>query len=95
MCSSVIMTRLSWIRTWGELIEENRARLQFFQEHLQHAADESAAVRYLQQRHSEYLEGVVELDEDAAAQGGRDRVGDLARLQPVSLASAPAQRRAP
>jgi hypothetical protein len=56
------------IKTWGELIEENRARLQFFQEHLQHTADESAAVRYLQQRHSEYLEGVVELDEDSAGQ---------------------------
>jgi hypothetical protein len=29
------------IKSWGELIEENRARLQFFQEHLQHTADES------------------------------------------------------
>src|SRR3546814_15257429 len=33
------------IKTWGELIEENRARLQFFQEQLQHSADESAAIR--------------------------------------------------
>ena len=48
------------IKTWGELIEENRARLQFFQEHLQHSADESAAIRFLQERHREYLEGVVE-----------------------------------
>ena len=56
------------IKTWGELIEENRARLQFFQEHLQHSADESAAIRFLQERHREYLEGVVEEengDEDA------------------------------
>src|SRR5581483_763265 len=30
------------LKTWGELIEENRARLQFFQEHLEHSADESA-----------------------------------------------------
>jgi hypothetical protein len=56
------------IKTWGELIEENRARLQFFQEHLQHSADEGAAIRYLQQRHSKYLEGVIEIDEDAAKQ---------------------------
>lgn len=53
------------IKTWGELIEENRARLQFFQEHLQHSADESAAIRYLQERHSKYLEGVI-VEEDAA-----------------------------
>jgi hypothetical protein len=46
------------IKTWGELIEENRARLQFFQEHLQHTADESAAIRYLQEKHHKFLEGV-------------------------------------
>jgi hypothetical protein len=48
------------IKTWGEIIEENRARLQFFQEQMQHQADESAAIRYLQERHSKFLEGVVE-----------------------------------
>lgn len=47
------------IKTWGELIEENRARLQFFQEHLQHSADESSAIKYLQEKHSQYLEGVI------------------------------------
>lgn len=47
------------IKTWGELIEDNRARLQFFQEHLQHSADESTAIKYLQEKHSQYLEGVV------------------------------------
>lgn len=56
------------IKTWGELIEENRARLQFFQEHLEHSADESAAIRYLQERHSKYLEGVIEIDDEAANQ---------------------------
>lgn len=47
------------IKTWGELIEENRARLQFFQEHLQHSADESTAIKYLQEKHSQFLEGVI------------------------------------
>lgn len=47
------------IKTWGELIEENRARLQFFQEHLQHTADESEALRFLQEKHSKFLEGVI------------------------------------
>lgn len=54
------------IKTWGELIEENRARLQFFQEHLDHSADESAAIRYLRERHSNYLEGVIEVTDEAA-----------------------------
>lgn len=47
------------IKTWGELIDENRARLQFFQEKLDHRADESEAIRYLQERHSQFLEGVI------------------------------------
>src|SRR3546814_16992924 len=42
------------IKTWGELIEENRARLQFFQAQLQHSAEESADIRYLQERHHNY-----------------------------------------
>jgi hypothetical protein len=54
------------IKTWGELIEENRARLQFFQEQLQHSADDSIAIRYLQERHSKYLEGVIEIDDEGA-----------------------------
>jgi hypothetical protein len=51
------------IKTWGELIEENRARLQFFQEHLQHSADDTAAILHLHEKHSKYLEGVLEADE--------------------------------
>ncbi len=50
------------VKTWGELIEENRARLQFFKEALRHNADESAALRYLQERHSKFLEGVIVQD---------------------------------
>lgn len=47
------------IKTWAELIDENRARLQFFQEKLDHRADESEAIRYLQERHSKFLKGVI------------------------------------
>lgn len=65
------------IKTWGELIEENRARLQFFQEHLQHSADESAAIRYLQERHSAYLEGVIEVDDEAANETSEDNEEDV------------------
>jgi hypothetical protein len=53
------------IKTWGEMLEENRARLQFFQEHLQYDADESEALRHLQERHKRFLEGVIEEEEPA------------------------------
>lgn len=48
------------VKTWGEIIEENRARLQFFQEHLQTSADEGQAIDYLRERHSALLEGVFD-----------------------------------
>lgn len=72
------------IKTWGELIEENRARLQFFQEHLQHSADESAAIRHLEQKHSKYLEGVIEVDDEPAQQhsdAARSNKADATGLQ--------------
>ncbi|SHM18717.1 ATP-binding protein [Bradyrhizobium lablabi] len=53
------------IKTWAELIEENKARLQFFRDHLQHNADDSAALRFLQEKHSKFLEGVIIKDDDA------------------------------
>ena len=75
------------IKTWGELIEENRARLQFFQEHLQHTADESAAIRYLQERHSQFLEGVfVEEESDPENSTATDEVDESSVSQ-----AAPAQ----
>lgn len=56
------------VKTWGEIIEENRARLQYFQEHLQHNADDNEALKFLKERHAEFLEGVtddVEIDESS------------------------------
>lgn len=48
------------VKTWGEIIEENRARLQFFEEHLQYTVDGSTALQHLQERHKQFLEGVIE-----------------------------------
>jgi hypothetical protein len=47
------------VKTWGELLEENKARLQFLKEKLEHRADEGRALEYLQDRHREFLEGVL------------------------------------
>jgi hypothetical protein len=48
------------IKTWGEIIEENRARLQFFQQRLEHSASEGEALKYLHEKHAALLKGVVD-----------------------------------
>jgi hypothetical protein len=48
------------VRTWGEIIDENKARLQFFQESLQHSATSEQAMAYLQERHAALLKGVID-----------------------------------
>ena len=51
------------IKTWGQIIEENRARLQFFQEKLEHQVDDETALKHLQERYQRFLAGVVPEDE--------------------------------
>ena len=54
------------IKTWGQIIEENKARLQFFQERLEHQVDDATALAHLQQKYQSFLSGVVpEGDADA------------------------------
>lgn len=45
-----------WMRTWGQLIAENKARLQFFQERLEHSVDRGDALRHLQTRYADLLQ---------------------------------------
>ena len=47
------------IKTWGQIIQENKARLQFFQEKLEHQVDDQTALKHLQDRYQEFLAGVV------------------------------------
>ena len=51
------------IKTWGEIIDENKARLQFFQEKLEHQVDDETALKHLQQRYNRFLAGVVAEEE--------------------------------
>jgi hypothetical protein len=78
------------IKTWGELIEENRARLQFFQEHLQHTADESQAIKYLQEKHAKFLEGVLVVEDDGDPVDAKDGPQDADTAGPVDPAAAAA-----
>jgi hypothetical protein len=48
-----------WVKTWAQVIEENRTRLQFFQEKLEHQVDQGTALKHLQERYQEILQGLV------------------------------------
>ncbi len=48
-----------WVKTWGQVLDENRGRLQFFQERLEFEADRGASLEFLQQRYAQFLRGVL------------------------------------
>ena len=54
------------IMTWGQIIEENKARLQFFQEKLEHQVDDETALKHLQEKYQRFLAGVVPESENEA-----------------------------
>lgn len=59
------------VKTWGELLEENNARLQFVQEKLAHEVDDGTALEHLRERYGKFLEGVVVREEvDTAPKDG-------------------------
>ena len=47
------------VKTWAQILEENKTRLQFFQEKLEHQVDDEVALRHLQERYQKFLSGVV------------------------------------
>ena len=47
------------VKTWGEILDENNARLQFVKQALEHNADDGQALAFLEERHREFLEGVI------------------------------------
>lgn len=54
-----------YVKTWAQVIEENRARLQFFQEKLEYQADKEDSVKHIKEHYDEFLQGVVVLEDDA------------------------------
>lgn len=48
------------IKTWAQIIEENKARLQFFQEKLEHQVDDETALKHLQENYQKFLTDVVD-----------------------------------
>jgi hypothetical protein len=65
-----------WVKTWAQVLEENRTRLQFFQERLEYEADKGASLKHLQEHYAKFLQGVlVEEPGEAPAEGSAESVG--------------------
>lgn len=59
-----------WVKTWAQVLDENRARLQFFQERLEYEADKGASLKHIQEHYAQFLHGVlVEEQSDTAGEG--------------------------
>lgn len=48
-----------YVKTWAQVLDENRARLQFFQERLEYQADKGASLKHLQDTYAKFLQGVL------------------------------------
>jgi hypothetical protein len=59
-----------WAKSWGEVIEECRGRLEFFQKHLEYTADQESALAYLRKVHEKYLPPLLKQDRGGAARAG-------------------------
>lgn len=68
--SGLIYTKANvsiYVKTWGQVLDENRSRLQFFQERLEYQADRESSLKHLQERYDEFLKGVLTEDEQPEA----------------------------
>jgi len=54
------------VKTWGEIISENQARLQFIKEKLEHRPDEARSLELLQEKYRDFLEGISDDEAEAA-----------------------------
>jgi hypothetical protein len=53
-----------WVKTWGQLLENCRARLNFFQRELSYSAEKNDALAYLREVHEKYLPTCLSEDEE-------------------------------
>lgn len=71
-----------WVKSWGQIIEDCRSRLQFFQQELQYEASDESALAYLRKVHGEYLPSAVAAEAPKALGTGErasKRIGQPAR----------------
>jgi hypothetical protein len=71
-----------FVKTWAQVIEENRIRLQFFQERLEYQADKGASLKHLQEHYAKFLEGVgLEANEAPHEANEQDAATDKSEAQ--------------
>jgi hypothetical protein len=44
-----------WVKSWGEIIQENEARLTYLKKQLQYRADEASGIAHLQETYDKYI----------------------------------------
>jgi hypothetical protein len=64
-----------WVKTWAQVLEENRARLQFFQEKLEYEADKGRSLEHLREHYAKFLQGV--LVEEPEGEESNDKVQEV------------------
>jgi hypothetical protein len=52
-----------YAKTWAQVLDENRARLKFFQDRLDVQVDKAASLKYLREKYADHLEGVFEVND--------------------------------
>ncbi|KAI1696759.1 bacterial extracellular solute-binding protein, family 7 domain-containing protein [Ditylenchus destructor] len=73
-----------YLKTWAQVIDENRSRLQFYQEKLEFQADKGVSLKHLREHYAKYLEGVL-VDAGPASQAAADALD----VEPVPAALSP------
>ncbi|WP_087689814.1 ATP-binding protein [Pandoraea sp. PE-S2R-1] len=69
-----------YAKTWAQVLDENRARLKFFQDKLEVQVDKASSLKYLQERYASYLDGVFE--ETIDAENAENAASDTATASP-------------
>jgi hypothetical protein len=59
-----------WVKTWGQIIDDAKGRLNFFQESLQYYARDETALEYLRREYERHLPGLLSQDGMPVAEAG-------------------------
>jgi hypothetical protein len=55
-----------WVKSWGEIIEQCRTRLQFFADQLKYEVTSDSAMRVLRRTHEKYLPKILQDDDTSS-----------------------------
>jgi len=76
-----------WAKSWGQIIEECRSRLQFYSERLAYVSDDDSAIEYLKAVHGKYLLNSVVVNKPKS-----DEQALLATRQEESIGNLPKKK---